>query len=454
MRRVLVANRGEIACRIIRAAQNLGIETCAVYSDADEGALHTELATRSVHIGESPALQSYLRMDKLIEVAQENDCDSVHPGYGFLSESSEFARQVLAKQLVWVGPSPECIDAMGDKARARKLAKSLGIALLEGSDPINSEVSAEQIYALAERVGYPLLVKAAAGGGGIGMKLVQSPETLLATVESTQTMAARAFGSSVVYLERYLRRARHIEIQIFGFGDGRAVHLFERDCSIQRRYQKIIEEAPAVGLPQSTLDTLCQSAIKLAESQSYSGVGTVEFIVDDDTGDGFFLEMNTRIQVEHPVTEMITGIDLVGMQLRHAYNMSLPQTVFEPKRQDFAIECRVYAENPRKRFLPSPGVLARCEFPPIHEGLRVDTGVKEGVTITPYYDPMIAKLIARGSTRAEAIARMIAALKGTRVEGVTTNIEFLIQIMQDHRYKQGRLHTAFVDDLATSVVPK
>lgn len=449
MRRVLVANRGEIACRIIRAAQDLGIETCAVYSDADEGAPHTELATCSVHVGESPATQSYLRMDKLIAVALENGCDAVHPGYGFLSESSEFAQQVLDNQLIWIGPSPECIKTMGDKARARDLAKSLGISLLEGSDQIDSEASAEQIYALGESVGYPLLVKAAAGGGGIGMKLVQSPESLLATVASTQTMAARTFGSSVVYLERYLRRARHIEIQIFGFGDGRAVHLFERDCSIQRRYQKIIEEAPAVGLSQQTLDTLCQSAVKLAESQSYSGVGTVEFIVDDGTGDGFFLEMNTRIQVEHPVTEMITGIDLVGMQFRHAYNLSLPQTVFEPKRQGFAVECRVYAENPRKRFLPSPGVLSTCEFPSTNDVLRVDTGVREGVAITPYYDPMIAKLVAKGATREEAIAQMILALKNTRLEGVSTNIEFLLQIMEDDRYKHGLLHTAFVDDFDT-----
>lgn len=452
MHRVLVANRGEIACRIIRAAQQLGIETCAVFSDADVGAPHTELATISAYIGDSPALQSYLRIDKLIEVALENGCDSVHPGYGFLSESSEFARKVLEHQLLWIGPSPECIDAMGDKAQARRLAKNLGIDLLEGSDPIDDEVSAEQIYALGERVGYPLLVKAAAGGGGIGMKLVQSRESLLATVESTQTMAARTFGSSVVYLERYLRHARHIEIQIFGFGDGRVVHLFERDCSIQRRYQKIIEEAPAVGLLQPTLDALCQAAVTLAESQNYSGVGTVEFIVDGDTGDGFFLEMNTRIQVEHPVTEMITGIDLVGIQLRHAYRMPLPIILMKPEQQGCAIECRVYAENPKKRFIPSPGYLERCEFPPASGSVRIDTGVREGMTITPYYDPMIAKLITKGVTREAAVEHMITALRCTQIQGVSTNIEYLIQILEDDRYQRGLVHTGFIDEFNQSVV--
>ena len=395
MNKILIANRGEIACRVIRSAQALGARTVAVYSDADRESLHVASADEAVHIGAAKAAESYLNIDALLAAAAATGATAVHPGYGFLAENAGFASRVIEAGLVWVGPTPAQIEAMGDKARARSLAESAGVPIVPGSARFPTG-ELDGLEAAAEQVGYPLLVKASAGGGGIGMRLVDGPEQLRKTAEATQTMAERSFGDGTVFLERYIPRARHVEIQVFGFGDGRAVHVYERDCSIQRRFQKVIEEAPAPGLPNDVRQRMAEAAARLAASQHYRGAGTVEFIVNAETFEFFFLEMNTRIQVEHPVTECITGLDLVSLQLRLAAGETLDHLTQDSiPLAGHAIECRLYAENPAKMFLPSPGKLARFALPAATEGVRIDTGVREGDTITAYYDPMVAKLICR-----------------------------------------------------------
>lgn len=445
MKKVLIANRGEIACRIIRSCRELGIKTVAVHSEADAGALHVALADEAYDIGPAKAAESYLRADKILEVAKACGADGIHPGYGFLAENFEFAKAVGEAGLTWIGPKPATIEDMGDKERARALAQSAGVPVLPGS-PRFGVNDLDGLEEAAEKVGYPLLVKASAGGGGIGMRLVEKPEDLVKVVEATQTMAERSFGDGTIFLERYVPKARHVEIQVFGFGDGRAVHLFERECSIQRRFQKIIEESPAPGLPAETRDAMAKAAVSLAGQERYRGAGTVEFVVDADTGEFFFLEMNTRIQVEHPVTEAITGMDLVGLQIRLAAGEDLSAITQDSiKRTGHAVECRIYAENPDKMFLPSPGTLDTLEFPPEGNGVRIDTGVREGDKITPYYDPMIAKVICHGADRAEAIDRSIEALKKTRLEGLVCNIPFLIRTLEHDAFRAGDTHTSFVD---------
>ena len=443
MKRVLVANRGEIACRVIRAAQGLGMEAVAVFSDADAEALHVAMADAAVRLGPPPAAESYLRADAVIAAAKATGADAVHPGYGFLAENAGFARAVIAAGLAWVGPHPDTIDDMGDKQRARRLAAAAGVPVLPGSDRFAPE-ALDGLEAAAEAVGWPLLVKAAAGGGGIGMRRVDGPEALRKTVEATQSMAARAFGDGSIYLERLVARARHVEIQVFGFGDGRAVHLFERDCSLQRRFQKIVEESPAPGLPPETLARMAESARALAAAERYAGAGTVEFVADADTGDFFFLEMNTRIQVEHPVTEMITGTDLVALQLRQAAGEDLHAELGAVTRTGAAVECRLYAENPAKNFLPSPGTLSVFDLPRM-EGVRIDTGVRQGDAVTPFYDPMIAKVIAWGPDRDAALDRAQAALRALRVEGPATNRDFLIAVLGDAEFRAGQVWTGFVE---------
>lgn len=445
MNKILIANRGEIACRVIRSAQALGARTVAVYSDADRESLHVASADEAVHIGAAKAAESYLNIDALLAAAAATGATAVHPGYGFLAENAGFASRVIEAGLIWVGPTPAQIEAMGDKARARSLAESAGVPIVPGSARFPTG-QLDGLEAAAEQVGYPLLVKASAGGGGIGMRLVDGPEQLRKTAEATQTMAERSFGDGTVFLERYIPRARHVEIQVFGFGDGRAVHVYERDCSIQRRFQKVIEEAPAPGLPNDVRQQMAEAAARLAASQHYRGAGTVEFIVNAETFEFFFLEMNTRIQVEHPVTECITGLDLVSLQLRLAAGETLDHL-----KQDsiplagHAIECRLYAENPAKMFLPSPGKLARFALPAVTEGVRIDTGVREGDTITAYYDPMVAKLICHGATRDEALARMAAVLEGTTVEGIFTNVEFLRRVVAHAAFQRGEVFTGFID---------
>ena len=369
MNRVLIANRGEIACRVIRSCKALGLETVAVYSEADADALHVELADHAQPIGPASARESYLSMDAVLAAARAAQADAVHPGYGFLAENPRFAERVIADGLIWIGPRPKTIEDMGDKERARLLAKAAGVPVLPGS-PRFGPHDVSGLEEEAERVGYPLLVKAAAGGGGIGMQRVDGPEKLAGVVDSTQKMAERAFGDGTVYLERLVPKARHVEIQVFGLGNGHAVHLFERECSIQRRFQKIIEESPAPGLTEQTRRRMAQAAAALAAQERYAGAGTVEFVVDAETGEFFFLEMNTRIQVEHPVTEMTTGIDLVDLQIRLARGddlSGLTQESIAPRGA--AIECRLYAENPARMFLPSPGKLATFRLPEPSRGI-------------------------------------------------------------------------------------
>ncbi|WP_225769884.1 acetyl/propionyl/methylcrotonyl-CoA carboxylase subunit alpha [Inquilinus sp. Marseille-Q2685] len=444
MKTLLIANRGEIACRIIRSARALGLATVAVHSDADARALHVALADRAVHIGPSKPAESYLKIDAIIEAARASGADAVHPGYGFLAENESFARAVAEAGLTWVGPTPESIEAMGDKARARALAEAAGVPVLPGSRRF-AEGDLEGIEAAGDAVGYPLLVKASAGGGGIGMRVVEVPADLRKIAESTQGMAARSFGDGAVFLERYVRNARHVEVQVFGFGDGRAVHLFERECSVQRRFQKIVEESPSPGISAATRGRMTAAAVALAEAVRYRGAGTMEFVVDADSEEFFFLEMNTRIQVEHPVTEAVTGLDLVALQLRLAAGEELSLRQEDIRQQGHAIECRLYAENPAKMFLPQPGTLARLALPEGMEGIRVDTGVRQGDAVTPFYDPMIAKIIAHGPDRAAAIDRMLAALGRVEVEGLVANAPFLARTGGHPAFRAGRTTTSFVD---------
>ena len=445
MQRVLIANRGEIACRIIRSCKALGLQTVAVYSEADVNALHVALADGAEPIGPAPARQSYLDMDAVIAAARAAQVDAIHPGYGFLAENPRFAERVEAAGFTWIGPRPKTIEDMGDKERARLLAKAAGVPVLPGS-PRFAPADLSGLEEEAERVGYPLLVKAAGGGGGIGMQRVEEPAKLRAVVGSTQQMAERAFGDGTVYLERFIPKARHVEIQVFGFGDGRAVHLFERDCSIQRRYQKIIEETPAPELAEETRRAMSQAAVALAAQERYRGAGTIEFVVDATTKEFFFLEMNTRIQVEHPVTEMTTGHDLVALQIRLARGDDLADLCQDDMRQEgHAIECRIYAENPAKMFLPSPGSLEVFQLPEPGVGMRIDAGVREGDRITPHYDPLIAKLICWGADRGQAIERSLAALRKSAIEGIHSNLKFLIKVLEHPAFRAGDVHTGFVD---------
>ncbi|GAB5470365.1 MAG: hypothetical protein Kilf2KO_33950 [Rhodospirillales bacterium] len=444
MKKVLVANRGEIACRVIRACRALDLKSVAVYSEADADSLHVASADEAYLLGPAKAAESYLKVDRLLAAAKESGADAVHPGYGFLAENADFARAVEAAGLIWVGPRATTIEDMGDKERARLLAKSADVPILSGS-PRFAEGDLAGLTEAGAAVGFPLLVKASAGGGGIGMRLVETPEDLEKVVVGTQGMAARAFGDGTVFLERFVRRARHVEIQVFGLGDGRAVHLFERECSIQRRFQKIVEESPAPGLPEATRQAMGEAAVKLAAQERYRGAGTVEFVVDGESGDFFFLEMNTRIQVEHPVTEMITGQDLVGLQLRLAAGEALELSQADIQRQGHAIECRLYAENPAKMFLPQPGTLTTLAFPEADTAVRIETGVREGDTITAYYDPMIAKLVCHGETREAAIERALEVLRAIRLEGIVTNLAFLIRTLDHPAFRAGDTYTGFVD---------
>ncbi|MCX2860382.1 acetyl-CoA carboxylase biotin carboxylase subunit [Paucibacter sp. PLA-PC-4] len=444
MRRILIANRGEIACRIIRACKSLGIETVAVYSEADAKSLHVELADFAEPIGPAPAAQSYLNGERILEAALRHGADGVHPGYGFLSENTGFARAAEAAGVCWIGPAPESIEAMGDKQRARAIAQAAGVPTLPGSRRFEID-ALDGIEQAAQGVGYPLLVKATGGGGGIGMRRVDTPEQLLAAVAATQALAAKAFKDGTIYLERLVARARHIEIQVFGHGDGTAVHLFERECSVQRRFQKIIEESPAPGLPAPMVERMAAAAVALAAHQRYRGPGTVEFIVDADTLEFFFLEMNTRIQVEHPVTEMVTGWDLVQAQIRLAAGTFLPLTQAQIAQCGAAIECRLYAENPAKNFFPSPGPLTVFRLPLEMAHVRVDTGVREGDQITPFYDPMIAKLIVWGKDREAALARLREALASSRIGGVKNNVELLAAVAGHADFIAGEVDTGWVE---------
>lgn len=444
MQKVLIANRGEIASRIIKSCRKLGLDTVAIYSEADADALHVKQADEAYLAGPASAKESYLNAEKVLKIACDAGAHAVHPGYGFLSESSRFARAVEDAGLTWIGPTPRSIDDMGDKERAREIAKAAGVPILPGSPRFPSGELAG-IEEAAEDVGYPLLVKASAGGGGIGMRLVEEPGRIREVAQATQSMAEKAFGDGTIFLEHYIANARHIEVQVFGFGDGKAIHLYERDCSLQRRYQKIIEESPAPGLPGAVRDKMVSVAAALCQHQDYVGAGTVEFVVDAETYDFFFLEMNTRIQVEHPITEMCTNTDLVAMQIDLARKALAPVEQQAVGHRGSSIECRIYAENPAKNFMPSPGPLNRFVLPDEAEGVRVDCGFQENDKVTFFYDPMIAKIICHAETREKAIDKMLAVLDRVKIEGVKTNVAFLMNCLNHPQFRAGRVSTGFID---------
>ncbi|MGX9935739.1 acetyl-CoA carboxylase biotin carboxylase subunit [Advenella kashmirensis] len=450
LKKVLIANRGEIACRVIKACRKLGIGSVAVYSDADVHSPHVRMADESVHIGPARSAESYLQAAKILAAARQTGADGIHPGYGFLSENALFAQAVIDAGITWVGPEPQSIRNMGHKQNARELAIKAGVPVVPGSGRLDSS-DMTSVTQEASRIGYPLLVKAAAGGGGIGMRQVNECAQLEAAIGATQSQAVSAFGNGDIFLEKYVARARHVEVQVFGFGN-KAIHVFDRDCSLQRRFQKIIEEAPAPDIPPDVRSGMHRAAVALAESVQYQGAGTVEFIFDVDARDFYFLEMNTRIQVEHPVTEMITGLDLVAMQLLYAGGKLETLQQHEVVQQGHAIECRLYAENPDKNFMPSPGTLTKFALPDPETGIRVETGYEQGSEITPFYDPMIAKIVAHGADREKAVKSMIAALNSTGIEGLRTNKAFLIACLTHPAFDMREVSTRFVNEHINELV--
>jgi acetyl-CoA carboxylase biotin carboxylase subunit len=438
---VLVANRGEIARRVFRACRTLALRTVAVYSEADRGALHVRDADTAVEIGGAPARESYLNAERILAAARQAGADAIHPGYGFLSESWRFAEAVQRAGIVFVGPGPEAIRKMGDKIEARRLMSAAGVPVLPGSfDPAADAGAAE---AIARDVGYPVILKAAAGGGGIGMARVDKTADLVPAFAAASRRAQAAFGTGELYVERYLARPRHVEVQVFGDDAGTVVHMHERECSVQRRHQKLIEEAPAPGLSPATKTGLTAAAVAGARAIGYTNAGTMEFLVDQDGG-FYFLEMNARLQVEHPVTEEVTGLDLVVAQLRAAAGEPLPWAQGEIVQRRAAIECRVYAEDPSKGFLPSPGTVQRLEVPS-GEGIRIESGVEAGSTVSVHYDPLLLKLIAHGATRAQAIERLTDALDRCVIDGVKTTIPFLRRVVTSAEFREGRVHTQMLE---------
>jgi 3-methylcrotonyl-CoA carboxylase alpha subunit len=456
--KLLVANRGEIACRIFRTARRLGIATVAVYSEADRGAPFMRMADEAVPIGPAPARESYLVADRIIEAALATGARAIHPGYGFLSERPDFARACAEGGLIFVGPPASAIEAMGLKDAAKALVETAGVPVVPGYHGARQEP--DFLEREAQRIGYPVLIKAVAGGGGKGMKLVDGPGAFAAALESAQREAANAFGDPRVLIEKYITSPRHIEIQVFADGHGNVVHLFERDCSLQRRHQKVIEEAPAPGMPEAVRAAMGHAAVEAARAVGYVGAGTVEFIADGSAGlrpDGFwFMEMNTRLQVEHPVTEAITGLDLVELQLLVAAGGHLPFAQDDLRIDGHAVEARLYAEDPERGFLPSTGRLHALVLPE-GEGIRVDSGVEAGGEVTPFYDPMIAKIIAHGPTRDVALDRLAGALGRTQVAGPRSNAAFLKALCEAPGFRSGAFDTGFIgrhlEELGATVRP-
>ena len=449
---LLIANRGEIARRIIRTARRLGLRTIAVYSEADAGAPHVREADEAVLIGPPPAAESYLRGETIIAAAQSAGAEAIHPGYGFLSENAAFAEAVIAAGLIWVGPPPAAIRAMGLKDAAKALMAKAGVPVTPGY--LGEDQSPARLAKEAEAIGYPVLIKAVAGGGGKGMRKVEATADFAAALASAQREAKAAFGDDRVLLETYVNRPRHIEVQVFGDSRGSAVHLFERDCSLQRRHQKVIEEAPAPGMDAATRAVICEAAVKAAKAVGYVGAGTVEFIADASQGLRadriWFMEMNTRLQVEHPVTEGVTGLDLVEWQLRVASGEPLPLKQDQIRLQGAAVEARLYAENPSTGFLPSTGPLTHLRLPTSE--VRVDSGVKEGGAVTPFYDPMIAKLIACAPTREAAIARLAEACRSVEAWPVKTNAAFLAACLARPDFIAGDIDTSFIETRLAQLV--
>ncbi len=449
-RSLLIANRGEIACRIIRTARRLGIETIAVYSDADASARHVRLADRAVHLGPAAARESYLSIEKIIGAARSTGAIAIHPGYGFLSENADFAEACANAGIIFVGPSASAIRSMGSKSVAKSLMEKFDVPLTPGYHGDDQDPA--RLAKEAERIGYPVLIKASAGGGGKGMRRVDAAGDFEAALASCKREAASSFGSDHVLVERYVERPRHIEVQIFGDQHDNYVYLFERDCSVQRRHQKVLEEAPAPAMTEARRAAMGRSAIRAAQAVGYAGAGTVEFIADQD-GTFYFMEMNTRLQVEHPVTEQITGVDLVEWQLRVAAGETLPKRQDELSIRGHAIEARIYAENPDAGFLPSTGRLVHVVPPAEDENVRVDTGVELGDSITPHFDPMIAKLIVWGADRTDALARMRSALDRFEVVGVENNIAFLGRLVRTESFSKANLDTALIEREKDALLP-
>jgi 3-methylcrotonyl-CoA carboxylase alpha subunit len=438
---VLIANRGEIACRIIRTARRLGLRTIAVHSSADSGALHTRLADEAVAIGPAEARSSYLDAARILAAARESDAAAIHPGYGFLSENAAFARACAEAGVVFVGPPADAIERMGSKSGARQLMAAAGVPVLPGYD--GEEQSDEALAGEARRLGFPLLVKPTAGGGGKGMRIVRSTGELAEALAGARREALKAFGDARLLLERFVEKGRHVEIQVFGDTHGGALHLFERDCSLQRRHQKVIEEAPAPLLDEATRARMGAAAVAAARAVDYVGAGTVEFLYDGR--EFYFLEMNTRLQVEHPVTELITGLDLVEWQLRIASGEPLPLAQEQVRRRGHAVEARLYAEDPERGFLPSTGRLERVRWPAGLPHVRVDTGVRAGDEVSIHYDPMLAKVVAWGADRLEALDRLREALAATEIDGVRTNTRFLWEILGDEAVRAGDVSTRLLE---------
>lgn len=439
--KILIANRGEIAVRIIRACHEMGIAAVAVYSEADRAALHVRLADEAIAIGPAPASESYLNIERVVGAARDSGAQAVHPGYGFLSENAAFAQAVQDAGIVFIGPPPAAIAAMGDKAEARARMQSRKVPIVPGYQDADDDAA---LARAAERIGYPVLIKAAAGGGGKAMRIVNAPEELPELAAAAHREATNAFGDSRLFIEKYISNGRHIEFQVLADAHGNTLHLFERECSIQRRHQKIIEETPSPLLDDALRGRMGAAAVEAARAVGYTNGGTVEFIVDPVTRDFYFLEMNTRLQVEHPITEMLTGLDLVHWQIRIAEGERLPLAQNDLTRRGHALECRVYAEDPANQFLPSTGCLLNV-VEPRGPGLRVDSGVMTGDEVTVHYDPMLAKVIVHAETRVDAIQRMQAALNEYALLGVTTNIAFLRAVLAHPEFHAGRATTTFIE---------
>lgn len=446
--KILIANRGEIACRVISTARAMGIKTVAVYSDADHNARHVRMADEAVRIGPAAARDSYLRGDIIIEAAKKTGAQAIHPGYGFLSENAEFAAACKKAKITFIGPTPEAIRAMGLKDKAKEIMQKAGVPIVPGYMGERQEPAF--LKKEAEKVGYPVLIKAVAGGGGKGMRRVDDTKEFAEALASCKREAAASFGNDHVLIEKYINKPRHIEVQVFGDMHGNAVYLFERDCSLQRRHQKVVEEAPAPGLSDKVRASLGEAAVKAVKALKYTNAGTIEFIMDSTTKDFYFMEMNTRLQVEHPVTEMITGQDLVYWQLLVASGEFLPLTQDELEIDGHAFEVRLYAEDPAHNFLPQTGVITGFRTP---EDVRVDTGVEEDDEVGIHYDPMIAKLIVHGDTREEAIAEMQAALEDTVLSGLITNQEFLYNIFLNEDFVRGKVDTGFIPRHEKTLLP-
>jgi acetyl-CoA carboxylase biotin carboxylase subunit len=452
--KILIANRGEIAVRIARACRDMGILSAAVFSDADRAALHVRLADEAYRVGPAPSRESYLRIDKLMEIACKAGCDALHPGYGFLAENPELARACAANQITFIGPSPEAMERLGSKTAARQLAARAGVPMVPGTkEPIESLADAGKI---ARGLGYPVLLKAVAGGGGKGMRMVSADSEMAAAWRDAASEALNAFGDERLYLEKYIERPRHIEIQILADAHGRIVHLGERECSVQRRHQKVIEESPSPIMTPELRRAMGAAAVRLAKDAGYVNAGTVEFLVDAQSN-FYFLEVNTRLQVEHPVTELVTGLDLVKLQIRVAAGEPLPFSQQEIKLSGHAVECRLYAEDPANQFFPSPGKILSWRAPS-GPGIRFDDGVYEGYTVPTDYDPMLGKLISWGEDRAEAIARLRRALEEHSAAGIKTNAALLLAILRDVKFCRGEIYTRWLDerlpDLLAGMEPK